>query len=260
MKKLIVILIVINLLYVKTHIYADQPEVSNNSNNYLIDGQELTFKIRYGLICCVMGKLLTSSTDHTFAGKPAMRIEFQAFTTNLVNVFTKINNYYQSYVDKTTLTPYYFSESVQENSFHRSRYTIFDRINNEAITDNATYKINDDTFDFLSLFFFVKSLDFNSYNPNSIVKDLQYVYYNEHDPSDIQILYLGKETIDSEFHGKIECFKISPIMSKETTFTDKAKTLVWISNDSKRLPIKIQTAISWGVVNVDLVDAKNVNQ
>jgi len=61
--------------------------------------------------------------------------------------------------------------------------------------------------------------------------------------------------------GSFDCLKIVPSVSREsddddTGRTPKAKVVMWVTDDDRRIPVKIQTATALGKVNALLQSVK----
>jgi hypothetical protein len=69
---------------------------------------------------------------------------------------------------------------------------------------------------------------------------------------DFKILYLGKEIVKTKF-GKINSFIISPIMPENSLFRGENPIKMWISNDSNRIPLKVEAELLLGSLDLDMV-------
>ena len=73
-------------------------------------GEVLTYKLKYGFITAAEATIRVTNSDQKFEGKPTYKLSVDAKTSGSFDVFYKIRDHYDSYIDKTQLTPYFYQE------------------------------------------------------------------------------------------------------------------------------------------------------
>ncbi len=82
-------------------------------------GEELKYKLRYGLFTAAEASLKVEDTDVKFDNKPVYHLIAQGKTSGTFDVFYKVRNRYDSYIDKSDLSPYLYTEAIQESKYTR---------------------------------------------------------------------------------------------------------------------------------------------
>ena len=55
--------------------------------------------------------------------------------------------------------------------------------------------------------------------------------------------------------GTFDCFVLKPVIREETIFRNKGDIDIWVTADERHIPVKAQSGIVIGHVDVDLLDA-----
>ncbi|MFZ9660999.1 MAG: DUF3108 domain-containing protein, partial [Chitinophagaceae bacterium] len=71
------------------------------------------------------------------------------------------------------------------------------------------------------------------------------------------IRYVGRDVVKTRF-GTYKAIKIKPLLIRGTIFEGGEKMAVWISSDSNRIPLRIESPITVGSVKVDLQFFQNL--
>jgi hypothetical protein len=102
--------------------------------------------------------------------------------------------------------------------------------------------------------YYFRIIDYESMTPGDVFTITAFfenqVYY-------LKMRYKGKETIKTSF-GKIEAYKLAPIMPENSLFEGENSIRCWLSADRNRLPLKIEADMFVGAVEVDLKSFKNL--
>ena len=77
-------------------------------------GEELSYKLKYGFFTGAEATLRVEDGEKKIEGHPSYHIVVDGKTAGTFDVFYKVRNQYESYVDKTTLLPYFYTENRRE--------------------------------------------------------------------------------------------------------------------------------------------------
>jgi hypothetical protein len=55
--------------------------------------------------------------------------------------------------------------------------------------------------------------------------------------------------------GTFDCFRVKPIIKEGTVFRNNEDIDLWVTTDSRHIPVKIKSGIVIGSIDVDLLDA-----
>lgn len=168
----------------------------------------------------------------------------------------KVRDKYESYNDTSTLHPVKYIRDSNDGGDWVYNEITFDFENKNAIghlktkkkplLQTDTFKIEDSTFDPISMIYYARCIDFKEFKPKdeipiSIVLDN--IVYNR------KITFLGKENVKTPL-GTFKCIKFKPALIPGTLFKEGDAMTVWVTDDDNHIPIKVETPIIIGTVKV----------
>lgn len=219
------------------------------------EGEVLTYKLRYGIITAAEATIKVLPTDLKFDGKSTYRLSVDSRTSGTFDIFYKIRDRYDSYIDKVTLTPYFYQEDIREASYRRQDKARFHQDTKKVVANKGSLNTpTTQTFDLVSAYYFARSLDVSKLKLNDSFK-LNYFLGDE--ISQLEIQYVGKETIKTKL-GTISCLKFSPSINPGRIFKKDSKLYLWITDDGNRVPVKAQVEILVGAVTLEIKSAEGL--
>ncbi len=226
-------------------------------------GEEIVYKLYYK-----MGPMWLA------AGEVAFKVHDQGDQYHLAAVgktysgyewFFKVRDYYDTYIDKTTLLPHTSIRDVSEGSYTLYDKVTFDRDNNIATSlrgktkDKAVFKdynVDACMHDILSCLYYTRNIDLNYFDqgdsfPINIFMDKK--TYN------LDVKYLGNEE-NKKIHGlgRFNVMKFSPELITGEVFKEGDQMKVYVSNDANRIPLMITSPVSVGSVRAVLKSYKGL--
>ena len=218
-------------------------------------GEVLQYKLKYGFITAAEGTLKVLNSDLKFGDKPTYKLVVDARTSGTFDIFYKIRDHYDSYIDKTTLTPYFYQENVREASYKRQDKARFTQETRKVVSNRGTFTApTDQTFDLVSAYYFARSLEISKMKIGDQFKLNYFLGDNIHQ---LEIKYVGKEVVDSKL-GKIRCLKFSPSIDPGRIFRKDSNLYLWITDDGNRVPVKAQVEIIVGAVTMEIKSAEGL--
>lgn len=215
-------------------------------------GEVLKYKLRYGFITAAEGTLKVLDSDLKFDGKPTFRLSVDAATSGTFDIFYKIRDHYDSYIDKVNLKPYFYQENIREGSYRREDKARFSQGEQKVVATKGTFKTpNSQTFDLVSTYYFARSLDITKMN---IGDEVKVNYFLGDEINQLEIQFVGRETVKTKL-GKIRCLKFSPSIKPGRIFKKDSKLYLWITDDGNRVPVKAQVEILVGAVTMEIKSA-----
>ncbi|WP_233268905.1 DUF3108 domain-containing protein [Mucilaginibacter lacusdianchii] len=217
-------------------------------------GEELNYRLKYGWFTGAEAHLRIEDADTRFEGKPAWHIIADGKTAGSFDVFYKVRNRYESYIDKNTLLPYLYTEDRREGKYkHKDRVT-FDHQENKITADKGIFPFKGKVFDFPSAYYFARCLDVSKLK---IGDRFDVPYFLEDGIHTLGITYMGKEKADCPM-GTFNCLKFNPTIIPGRIFKKDSKLYLWISDDNNRIPIKANVGLIVGSVTMELTNAKGL--
>lgn len=218
-------------------------------------GEILEYKLRYGIITAAEGTIKVLNSDLKFDDKPTYRLVVDAKTAGTFDIFYKVRDHYDSYIDKENLTPYFYQENIRESSYRREDKARFYQEGKKVVSNKGTFTTpTNQTFDLVSAYYFARSLDISRLK---VGEEFKLNYFLGKDISQLQIKYVGKEVIKSKL-GNIRCLKFSPSIQPGRIFRKDSALYLWITDDGNRVPVKAQVEIIVGSVTMEIKSAEGL--
>lgn len=218
-------------------------------------GEELTYRLRYGIISAAVGVLKVEDSSIKFSSPHSFHLSARGRTSSAFSVFYTVDNRYDSYIDSRTYLPHYYTENIREGNYRRTDIVRFDHRRRTVVGNKGTFQSNSDqTFDLLSAYYFARNLDLSKVKAGDSFK---LTYFLNDEIATLGIEYIGIETIKTAL-GTLECLKFSPEIKPGRIFKKDSRLYLWVTNDGNRIPVKAQVEILVGSVTLELTDASGL--
>ena len=224
-----------------------------------MDGEKLTFNVKYGIVNAAEATL--EARTSVYQGTPVWYLTTNARTHNFFDKFFKIRDRVESWWDKESLLPYKFSKNLQEGRYRQHRVHIYDHARRRTTYQRWSFRENRfensemdmpiDAQDILSAFYYVRS------QPLQVGKSVMVNITADGRNMPTEVLVHRKEKVKSIF-GEVECLVIEPMLKGEALFKQTGNILIWVTNDAFKIPVKLESKISFGSFTATLVSAQKV--
>ncbi|MFT5890215.1 MAG: hypothetical protein ACI9Y7_000305 [Dokdonia sp.] len=217
------------------------------------EGEWFKFRVHYGLITAGYATLTVG--DSKYKEKPVYHVKGYGETVGLSRFFFKVEDHYESYIDKETDLPYQFVRKIDEGGHTKDKIIDFDQENNKAHIFNRkhnTRKTVDAAVgvqDMVSAFYYLRNNLDTSNLKEGDETDLTMFFDSENYP--FKLRFLGREVMNTEF-GKIRCLKFRPMVQSGRVFKEQESLTVWVSDDENKVPIRIKASLAVGSLKADL--------
>lgn len=248
MKKLFLIIL---LTVVKTGF---AQELQNRPEPAFQVGEELNYKLKYGFLTAAEAKLKINHTDLKFDDRPVFHIVAEGRTSGTFDIFHKVRNRYDTYIDRKELTPYLYTENIHESKYRRNDKARFYQAEKKIVSNKGTFKGAIQTFDIISAYYFARSLDMSKVSKGD---KFSMTYFLSDGLSQLEVEYVGKEVVKTAL-GKFNCLKFSPSIQPGRIFRKDSRLYLWITDDGNRIPVKAHVEVLVGSITMELVDAKGL--
>ncbi|HUI28566.1 MAG TPA: DUF3108 domain-containing protein [Candidatus Acidoferrales bacterium] len=219
------------------------------SNTAFAAGEKLDYDISYGPIVAGSATILTSSYE-SYNNRKCYKVEFTMRSAKFFDIFFKVRDTYSSIIDAEGLFPWKFEQHQKEGGYKKDFEAWFDQGNHVAKTsEGGPYSIPPYTQDAVSTFFYARTLNYDTMQVGQKVHFTNF-YQDKVYPLDVE--YLGLQDVETKA-GKFHCQMIEPVIVKGGLFRNTGKIVVWITNDSLKVPVKVQTQVTIGSVVAELV-------
>ena len=243
----------ITILFANCFYNAFSQELKNINETVFKPGEELSYKLRYGIFTGAEAHLRVEDGEK-IDGHPTFHIVADGKTAGTFDVFYKVRNRYETWVDCKTLLPYLYQENRREAGWKHSDKVSFDRENDKITANKGVFSFKGKVLDFVSAYYFARGLDISKIKAGD---KFEMQYFLDDGIYTLSITYVGKEMINCAL-GKFNCLKFNPTIIPGRIFKKDSKLYLWITDDANRIPVKANVGLIIGSVTMELADAKGL--
>lgn len=224
-----------------------------------MDGEKLTFDVKYGIINAAEASLEAKSA--TYQGKPVWQLTTNAKTHPFFDKVFKVRDKVESWWDKETLLPYKFSKNLQEGGYRQHRVHIYNHSKKsstyqkwhfkDSYFENKEIAIPANTQDILSAFYTVRAQNLE------VGKAVRVHITADGRSMNTEILVHRREKRKTIF-GDVNCLVIEPKLKGEAVFKQSGRILIWLTDDQYKIPVRLESKITFGSFVATLRSAKQV--
>ncbi len=185
------------------------------------------------------------------------KIVSTAKSADWVSVFYKVEDRAESLMARTGAnewaTPLNYRLKTREGKHRKNKEVIFNVSQKKAIyidhltNERKDYEIPENIYDPISSFYYVRTL------PLKIGESVYVTIFDSKKVWDVEVQVLKKEKLILP-SGTFNTILIKPLLKSEGIFSRKGDIFIWITDDAKRLPVKMQTKVAVGSIVATLVE------
>ncbi|MEH6406022.1 MAG: DUF3108 domain-containing protein [Leeuwenhoekiella sp.] len=217
------------------------------------DGEWFEFRIHYGLINA--GTATLSVHNETYKNKPVYHIKGFGSTTGVSRMFFKVDDHYETYIDKNTILPYKFVRKIDEGGHTKDKIIDFDQEAEKAyITDfkhntKSTFNTTPSIHDMVSCFYYLRE-KIDTSNIQEGDETVLNMFFDEENFK-FKLKFLGREVIRTKF-GKVRCLIFRPFVQAGRVFKEQESLSIWVSDDKNKIPLRLKADLAVGSLKADL--------
>jgi hypothetical protein len=186
----------------------------------------------------------------------SVKIVSTARSADWVSVFYKVDDRIQTILSRSKESPVVgipvnYRVQLREGRHRRDKEVMFDLKGHKAVyIDHGTKEkkevsLKENVLDPLSSFFFVRTL------PLEVGKSVFVDMFDSKKVWNVEVQVLRKERIETTI-GYRDTIVIKPLMRSEGIFNRKGEMYIWLTDDKKRIPVKMKTKVAVGSVTATL--------
>lgn len=217
-------------------------------NNAFKVGEKLTFAIRWGAITAGYSTLEVHEIIE-MNGRKVYHIIAKTRSTSFFDKFFKVRDTVETFVDVESLCTWRFRKELNEGKYHKVKETIYDQRNHTATTKGNVVKVLPFVQDVLSALYYLRTHDIKTGRNYDI--DV-----NTDKKNWALRVKVSKEEIVKTKAGKFRTICIEPVLREEGIFKQKGRLWVWVTNDSKKIPVLMESKILVGSIVAVLIELK----
>ena len=211
-------------------------------------GESLKYSADFNLIRVGQAELYVNGLEK-INDLETYHVTFSASTTGLADQLFKIRDQIDIWMDKKDFFTHRLIKNINEGNYSNNVDVKFDYQKSIAKTNSKEVSIDFKARDSFSMFYYLRTIPLkkNEVMSFSSFEGKRIVHYN--------LQMTGTETIRTNL-GTFNCKVIRPYRKGKNLFKNQGDMQIWISDDRKRLPVKIQIKMKYGSMTLLL---KNVS-
>ncbi len=201
------------------------------------------------------GEATLTVKEGVYKTKPVFHVVGKGWTTGAVSWFFKVEDRYESFIDKKNNKPYRFIRDIDEGGHTKNIEIEFDQDRSKAYVHNikhnkkSIFDTKPNIQDMVSTFYYLRNnLDVENLKVNDEV--FVNMFFDEENYG-FKLKYLGEETIKTEF-GKVNSLKFRPYVMAGRVFKEEESLTLWVSNDKNKIPLRVKADLAVGSLRADL--------
>ena len=243
----------------------DNSEFISVKNTSFGLGEELEFKMSFGIFAIGKGLMKIHPTIHNINYRGCYKVDIYGKTSGMVDWVAKVDDNWGAYVDTAAMVPHIEYRKIKEGGYRKNEVVKFDHTTNNIevkVVNNDTGKFKEpmyyaapnDVRSMLSGFLYLRTIDFDNMN---VGDTLTISGFFEDSFYDLNIIYSGKDQLKTKA-GKFNAIKLVPIVPDNKLFDGENSVTAWISDDKNRLPLKVEADMFIGNAGVELINYDGV--
>lgn len=210
-------------------------------------GEKLLFDVNYGIITAGYAEMSIPSLE-VVNDTTCYRIVFSVRSTPTFDFFFKVRDQYETYLDTAGIFSRRFEQHVNEGKYHRNYKAVFDYSAHIARTDEGDFPISSYVHDIMSAFYYTRTLNLSTANPGDRFP-MQNFMKGKVNP--LAVKYIGKQRVKVSA-GTFDCLVVEPLVVEGGLFKSEGRILIWLSDDERKIPVKVSTKIIIGTIDAEL--------
>lgn len=216
-------------------------------------GEWFKLRIHYGFVNA--GYATLEVKDASLNSKKTHHIIGKGYTVGMSRFFFKVDDLYETYIDKETRNPYQFVRKINEGGYTKNQEGFINQNANKVTVKDyknkteKTFSIPKNTQDILSTFYYLRN------HPNidklNVGESIAIDMFFDDETTKFRLKFIGRENINTKF-GVVPAMIFRPLVQSGRVFKEQESVTVWISDDDNKLPLRVKASLAVGSIKADL--------
>lgn len=235
-------------LTINTVSFSQKSEFRKIENRAFMLGEKLTYDVKYGFITAGIAEFSIPRITK-IAGRDVYNIVFKVNSVPTFDLFYKVRDRYETYIDVEGLFPWRFEQHIREGKYSRDFSAFFDQRKGKAKTTEGSYDIPKYVNDIVSAFYLARTFDYSKMKEDDKIQ-LENFYKDKVYPLDV--IFRGRETV-SVPAGTFNCIILEPLVREGGLFKSEGTLVIWLTDDELKIPVKVKTKVIIGSIDAELI-------
>lgn len=222
-------------------------------------GERFIFRINYGFLSAGYATLEVNETE--LNKKNVFHVVGKGYTTGMSRFFFKVDDTYESYIDKETGNPYQYVRKIDEGGYTKNQEGFFNQTENKVLVKDykhnteKTFVIPKNTQDILSSFYYLRN--YPNVDKLKAGESVAIDMFFDDKTTKFRLKFIGREDIRTKF-GIISAMIFRPLVQTGRVFKEEESVTIWISDDENRVPVRVKASLLVGSIKADLDSYKGL--
>ena len=223
------------------------------------DGEWFKFRVHYGFVTA--GYATLDVKAKTLKGKDVYHVRGFGETVGVSRWFFKVEDDYQSYIDREKDIPYKFIRKIDEGGYTKDIEVDFNHyvrkatVNDKKHNETSVFSFPEETQDMISAFYYLRNnLDTKNIREGDI---MEMNMFFDKENFKFQLKFIGREVLNTKF-GRINTLIFRPYVQSGRVFKEKESLTVWVSDDDNKIPLLVQASLAVGSLKATLTEYKGL--
>ncbi len=210
-------------------------------------GERLVFDVRY--LGFSAGTAVMEVMEKTeMNGRDVYHILSTVRSNDFISFFYPVDNRIESYIDVEGLYSHLIKIKQLQGKRRREKVIGFNQVHHRAVqvknNRSEVFEVPENVQDSLSSLYFFRTLA-----PLKVGTSAFIDVHESQKNWELEVQVLGKERLKTEI-GTYDTVKVKAVVRFEGLLMDKGDVYIWLTDDDKRIPIKIESKIKIGAISV----------
>lgn len=216
-------------------------------------GEWFKFRIHYGIVTA--GYATLEVKEAVKNNKKVFHAVGRGYTTGMSKLFFKVEDNYESYIDKTTGNPYQYVRKIDEGGYKKDQIGYFNQTTDKVTVKDfkknteKTFEVPNNVQDIVSTFYYLRNHP--SIDKLKVGESIAIDMFFDDETTKFKLKFMGREDIKTKF-GTIPTMIFRPYVQAGRVFKEQESLTVWISDDNNKMPIRIKASLAVGSLKADL--------
>lgn len=218
-------------------------------------GERLVFELSWFKIKAGTAVMEVSQRENQ--GRAAYNISALTSSNDYIDIIYRVRDRIDSFIYADNLSSYRYRVHQEEGSFRRDKEIVFDYDKKLATYTKdkkvSVYEISHFVNDALSSLYYLRTKEL------TVGKTVTMDVFDDKKLWQVDVQVLGKERVETPV-GVFNTVLVKPILKFEGIFQRKGEVYIWLTDDNRKMPVKMRSKITIGSISADLVEYKYSKQ
>jgi len=216
-------------------------------NNAWGVGEHLAFSIDYGFYRAGTAIMAVVGTEEVNGGL-CYQIRTTTASNKFISTFYKVRDTVSSFIDVEGIFSRRIEKVLREGRYKSDRFVDFYHDRLIALNTREKYNLTEIPLyiqDILSSLYLIRTYDLE------VGKDETIIAYADGKVYPLRVIVHKIENVKVPA-GEFKCFKVEPVLKSEGIFRQKGRLIIWLTNDERKLPVKMTSKVIIGSIGSNL--------